>query len=763
MNANRILRSFALLALAVRAGNAADAELELKPTAAWTEIRVFGSAKADWWLESSLDLKSWSVLPGAAPLLADPDDPPARELPAAEVPGPVFYRTRRTGGLYDLGILRTVSLTFTQANWPTLLANGRNTGSNTPALLVMDNGARIDGVGARYKGNTSYSGGPGGGTPTKKSINLELDFTDPDARLLGYRTLNLNNAYGDETILREPVYFSLMQQYAVSPKGSLVRLYINDAYWGVYSFAEQENNDLLDEWFPSHDGDRWSAPNMPGDTGGGGGGGGRPPGGGGGGFGSGVSALSYLGADVASYTGNYELKSDHSTNAWERLIHACQVLNQTSAATFRDEVENVLAVDRWLWFLALENLFADDDSYWNKGADYGFYYEPESGRIHPVEHDGNEAFMTADATLSPVQGATDANRPVLQKLLGVPELRQRYLAHLRTVLEETFHPDVMTPLIDELSALSYDAVVADTKKGYTMAGYASDLLTLKRFVTNRYNYLTTHAELRAAPPVITAVNRPSPAPVAGATGWITAAVASGDTSGVGSVWLYHRGHAYGRFAVTEMFDDGAHGDGVAGDGVFGGETGGYTAGTKVRFYIEARAANTSLAAAFSPARAEEDTYNYRVGLATAPATDVVINEFMASNVAALADPQGEFDDWIELRNLTDAPVDLTGRYLTDNPDNPRKWSFPDGTTIPADGYLLVWADEDGKADGGLHANFKLSADGEEIYLIDTDGNLNAVLDHILFGSQQADLSFGRTAADPDVWVVQIPTPGGPNP
>ncbi len=52
---------------------------------------------------------------------------------------------------------------------------------------------------------------------------------------------------------------------------------------------------------------------------------------------------------------------------------------------------------------------------------------------------------------------------------------------------------------------------------------------------------------------------------------------------------------------------------------------------------------------------------------------VVINEVMASNVKTLADPQGSFDDWIELYNPGDRVVDLTGMYLTDDPAVPRKW------------------------------------------------------------------------------------------
>lgn len=743
----RLISGGALCLLLGGPASGAEALLELSPEPDGTALRIFGGPKYDWLIESSLDLIGWSSIPGLPPLLANRTNPPTLTLGTDVAAPSLFYRARVTDGLYDLGLLRTIRLTFTNANWAQLLTSGRTTGLNTTALFVMDNGARIEGVGARYRGNTSFTGGPGGsGAPIKKSINLELSYSDPEARLLGYDTLNLNNAYGDETIMREPVYFSVMQRYTVCPKASMVRLYINDVYWGVYSFPQQQNGDLIDEWFPSNDGDRWRAPNM----------------GGGGPGGNANSALGYLGTSVANYQAVYELKTDNSTNAWERLINACQALNQTPDATFRDEVENVLAVDRWLWFLVVENVFADDDSYWNKGADYIFYYEPESGRIHPVEHDGNEAFVTGDASLSPVQGATASNRPVLRRLLSVPELRQRYLAHLRTVLAESFHPAALTPLVDQLAAQAYEATALDTKRGFTMTAYTNDLRAFKTFITNRYTYLTNHAELRPLAPVITAVAAPEPALVAGQTGWITAAVRAGDAASLDSVWLYQRDRSYGRFHVTQMFDDGQHGDGVVGDGVFGAATFAYPADTKVRFYVEARAANASKAASFSPPRAEETTHNFRVRLATASNTPVVINEFMADNTRTIADPQGDFDDWIELRNVTDHEVDLTGRYLTDDPSAPRKWQFPAGTRIPANGFLLIWADEDLEAPFAIHSGFRVAAAGEAIYLLDTDANLNAILDSVVFGAQPVDQSYGRTAANPDVWAVLLPTPSATN-
>ena len=105
---------------------------------------------------------------------------------------------------------------------------------------------------------------------------------------------------------------------------------------------------------------------------------------------------------------------------------------------------------------------------------------------------------------------------------------------------------------------------------------------------------------------------------------------------------------------------------------------------------------------------------------------------------------------------------MTGRYLTDDDKSPKKWQFRDGTKIPAYGYLIVWADEDGKATEGLHASFKLSASGETVYLIDIDDNLNTAMDYASFGTQDEDRSYGRTSADSSVWAIMPPTPGKTN-
>ena len=144
---------------------------------------------------------------------------------------------------------------------------------------------------------------------------------------------------------------------------------------------------------------------------------------------------------------------------------------------------------------------------------------------------------------------------------------------------------------------------------------------------------------------------------------------------------------------------------------------------------------------------------------------VVINEFLASNSGAMyVDPQGEADDWIELYNAGDVPIDVGGMYLTDDEATPTKWRIPADdpavTTIPAGRHLLIWADRD-VADPGLHADFSLSAGGEEIALFDADGV--TLIDSIRFEQQMSDVSYGRVPDGSDTWVLMwFPSAGGPN-
>ncbi len=161
--------------------------------------------------------------------------------------------------------------------------------------------------------------------------------------------------------------------------------------------------------------------------------------------------------------------------------------------------------------------------------------------------------------------------------------------------------------------------------------------------------------------------------------------------------------------------------------------------TEVHYYLTA--VDDQDAGTRKPASAPISTYHYEVFVGISPIT---VNEFMADNLSTIADGEGAFEDWIELVNLSNVEVDAGGLFLSDDPENPDQWKIPNGTTIPARGYLLIWADND-SGDPGLHTNFKLSKGGEFLGLYSSTPTGNVPLDTLSFGAQITDVSFARSA------------------
>lgn len=156
-----------------------------------------------------------------------------------------------------------------------------------------------------------------------------------------------------------------------------------------------------------------------------------------------------------------------------------------------------------------------------------------------------------------------------------------------------------------------------------------------------------------------------------------------------------------------------------------------------------------------------DTLSFEVGY-VAPV--LFINEFLASNDACCADEYGEYDDWIEIYNPNSEPVDIGGMYISDDKTDLTAWQIPDtapdSTTIPANGFLVLWADKQPEQ-GVLHVNIKLSSKGEDIAL--TAPNGTTVIDSLTFGPQTTDVSMGRKPDGSDHWeFFNSPTPGAPN-
>lgn len=649
------------------------------------------------------------------------------------------------GGLYDSAVIRNLYLDFPQTGYWQLLRQNYNSQTELPATMTVD-GVRYDSVGVRFKGETSYLQLPPGAQ--KMSFNISVDFAKPEQRLMGYKTLNLHNAFQDESFLREIFYLHQIRKHIPAAKANFVNLYINGENWGPYPSIQQLNKDFLEEWFLSNDGCNWRAERP-----------GTAPGPGGGSWGDGTAALNYLGADTALYQQYYTLKSSDTPAPWTKLAAVCNALNNTPLANLPNVLPAFLDVDRVLWHLATEIAFTDDDSYVYKGKnDYYAYYEPETGRITLIEYDGNSVMNPGFATAwPPFYNSTKVNYPLLNKMLAVPEWRQRYLAHLRTIIAEEMDPTECNRILDNYRSQIELLVQNDPKKLYSYERFVNEFPVLKNFISTRRNFLLSNAEVAQAGPSIAsasysnAAGQSWTAPAAGEGTYVQARVSS--TNGIHRVNLYYSNQVVGNFTAVQMLDDGQHQDGAAGDGVYGASIPGQPSGTMVRFYVEALSANTARTATYLPAGAEHNVFVYQVKTGSSANTGVVVNELMASNSKTAKDEAGQYDDWFELYNNSDKDIDLSGYYLSDNPANLAKWEVKSGTVIPAKGYLIFWADEDG-SQGPNHCNFKLSASGEVLVLLDRDRN---VVDSVAFGPQLEDKCYARVPNGTGSFVVQQPT------
>ncbi len=469
-----------------------------------------------------------------------------------------------------------------------------------------------------------------------------------------------------------------------------------------------------------------------------------------------MASINFLGTDTTEYAKYYTLKRTTKENPWEDIIKAAEPLCTLPIGELEEGVKDVLDVDRALWFVAHENVWADDDSYVYKGGmDYYLYYEIESDRIIPLEYDGNSCMQLGEAQIwSIFMNETDEKFPLMSRLLKVPSLRQRYLAHIRTIRDLYMDEEYLTGLIDEFADKLRPRIENDPRRLFSLAEFEDGIEDLKSFVILRKAYLSSLPELNVLDLEIEALKHSvdgvdwnSPQHMQEAN--ITVDVIDGPVEAVN---LYYSDGLVGSFDKITMFDDGMHGDGAAGDGTFGANIPGQSYGTIVRYYVEAIKDDPTKTASFFPRGAEHDVYFYEVQLSQAVVSgDMVINEFMASNDTAIADEAGEFDDWVELRNnsLVDI-VDFDGWHLTDTLANPTKWSFPEGTSLSPQSYLTIWLDED-QSQGEFHANFKLDADGEEIYLINADGN---IVDQVIFETQTTDLSYSRIPNGTGEFVIK---------
>ncbi|MFK8162562.1 MAG: CotH kinase family protein [Lewinella sp.] len=674
--------------------------------------------------------------------------------------------------LLDRTTLHEVRLTFAEPNYWEILTNNFNQHAdpNTPVPYLMASvtidGTTVDSIGVRQKGFTSH-----GASETKKPLKLDFNEFVAGKRYDGLRKINLNNATADPGMQRDFICYDLMNAMGVNaPRVAFTRVYLNDEYYGLYQLVEQVDKEFLQNNFEESKGNLFK--NM------------------------GWFNFEFNGDDTEAYR-TMQLKTNRETDDYAGLINFIDILNNASEETFPAAIEAIFDVDRYLKTLAVDVATDNWDSNLQHGRNWYMYEDTTTGVFNWIPWDYNLSFG-AD-----LFGGGGGDECVLFAdpafLLNGTTTIQFYDAGF-ALEEPTFTWDFGdgSPVSAEQNPVHTYATAGEYEVCVTMT------LTADCF-SERCKRFNTTTNLDECPSIIDGsyggpadsifalllTYNPTCCEMWGEDcedikTMLTDRGGSGG-GGFGSGFaIDQRGNEerilisrllavpdfYDRYIrhfcnlmnnhfTSEKYDvlmaehkaliEGS----VADDPHFlfsfeifeqdFGEEG-------LRQVIADRTAalldELDMMGGCAPVLP-----NIRVG-------DLAINEFVADNdsISGINDPDGGYPDWIELYNNTTAAIDLSDTYLSDKSDNLLKWQFPTGTTIPGGGYLIIWADED-LDQQGLHANFKLSKNGEAIYLSNAD---ESSIDSIGFGEQTTNVSLSRFPNGTGPFLAQHTTHGYSN-
>ena len=607
---------------------------------------------------------------------------------------------------------------------------------------VFINGIKFDSVGVKYKGNSSYDS-----ADIKNPMHLALDeYINQSYQ--GFTDVKLGNGYADPSMIREVLAYNILKNYMECPRSNFAQLYINGNYIGLYSNDESINKEFCSQHFYSS-GNAFIKCNPiinPGPTT--------------------KSNFRYTSADSSAYSLFYEVKS---TYGWNELVALCD-----SVTNHAGNVGSIMDMDRVIWMLAFNNVLVNLDSYSGVFCQNHYIYKDAFGYFNSVIWDLNMCFggfpfagigatglnllsITNEQQMPLTLHSGDPYWPLINAMLNNPMYKRMYIAHARTILNENFANNLYQTTAASMQSLIDTAVQSDVNKFFTYSDFQNGMTAnvvngsytvpgISNLMSARVTYLQGTTDFSYTPPAISSVTPSNSSPLINSTVTITANATNTNSN---AVYLGYRYHISDKFTRVLMYDDGAHNDGGAGDNVYGADV--TIISGQLQYYIYAENNNAGM---FSPERGEHEYYLLQTNIATATAGQVVINEFLADNVSGTTNETGLHQDWIELYNNTNSPLDLFGLYLTDNFLNPTKFAFPQNTIIPANGYLIVWADENNSTSFYVHSNFKLANTGEELMLADGVGN---ILDSISFVTQAPDVALARCPNGTGPFTSRAPT------
>jgi spore coat protein CotH len=344
---------------------------------------------------------------------------------------------------------------------------------------VEINGDSVEGVGVRFKGNSTYTmTGPG----LKKPFRIDLNHYNDATRYRGLSGLVLGNNAFDPSQLREALGYAVYREAGVvAPRTAFAKLYLtvegkhDRKYLGLYTVIEPVNKAFLRRHL--------SAKGMllkpeflqvgPGGGGGGGGGG-----------------LPYLGEDWSAYEAGYRPKTDVKPEQAKRLIAFTKLIHRADDATFRKQIRDYLDVDATLRYVATTALMVNLDSLLGLGHNFYLYLDPKTNKFSFLPYDLNLAFAGfnfgggAQTELS-IRKPHFAGNRLIERLLAMKDVAAAYQKELERQSKTVFTKEKLLAHVAGMEKATAAAVAQEPKAAAPKFGMMGAAPDLKKFLADR--------------------------------------------------------------------------------------------------------------------------------------------------------------------------------------------------------------------------------------------------------------------------------------
>ncbi len=356
--------------------------------------------------------------------------------------------------LYDSSLVHEIRIDIPAASWRKLRFQSRDL---TKALgkelapkpysyfkgnITID-GHRVEGVKIRKKGFL--------GSLDDMRPSLKIRFDKGQSPFSGVDRITLNNNKQDESLLSQHLSYRVFQKAGLpAPRTSFARVIVNDTDLGIYTNVESVRRPFLSRQFKD---------------------------------GSGKLYEGTIADFFGDCLGRFETKLGTKSRA--PLEKVARILARVDAKTADSlplaELEEVIDLDTFLRFWAVESLLSFWDGYTSNQNNYFIYENPKDKRLHWIPWGADSIFFPAPAMVDLPRGAesVNANSLLAHLLYADSRVRARYLETLKDVMKTAWNEEQMLAEIDRVQELLEPHVHVEQKR------FGRKIRKVQRFIEKR--------------------------------------------------------------------------------------------------------------------------------------------------------------------------------------------------------------------------------------------------------------------------------------